>query len=551
MTKHMGLDAIAAAGRGVPAEPTTTLEVSMSRVLSRALALAAGAVLLAGGVLAGAVPAHATPGDAVSVITAANPEVGARVAPYTQLLDGATGPARPLPASPTTALSTAAADLSAALGRPQNPAPAVQVAGLSGEVAGRLANLLADLLACHEITAEHLAALPPGGLAAALATGAGVDPAAGPALRGCAEDTWADTIALQTALRPAGATAECQPLAANSLDIWPVLRLETGCANNTYANDYLLQVDVGGNDTYRNNVGGNMVDVNFSPAGSAVPGVRGTGPARGCQRAIPGLAAADCLPTAAVLLDLHGQDVYGVKESPDHDAGCTTDPVVRRMMTGGAGFLGVGVLRDAGGTTDTYTGKTGSLGAGHIFGVGVLSDTGGDDTYRSVRNSQGFALVGGFGLLHDEAGRDSYDFYLPAPINPAAPNQTEGAGGVRDDEGEGLCDRVPRFTQGVANVLPGTVGVLLDDAGQDTYHGAFVTEFVAPAQVLSVRAGSLGFGSNVGAGVMLDRGAADDSYTVDNEPPVAGVPARDDNTTIQPGNDATGAGAGSGLFIDQ
>ncbi len=517
-------------------------------IARRALAAVTGALLLASPPATAV--AHAEPGSVVDAIVAVNAVVGARLSPYAQLLD-APGAPRPLPAAPTEALAVAASALSAAVGIPRDAAPAVRAADLPGEVAGRLANVLTDLAACRAVTASHLAAIPAGRLGDALATGAGVNPAARAELLGCAERAWADTLALQAALRPAGATAECQPVDADSLDLWPVLRLETGCAAQTYRNDYLLQVDVGGDDTYRNNAGSNMVDLNFAPAGSAVPGLRGTGPARGCQRAIPGLAAADCVPLAAVLLDLHGQDTYGVKETPDHDAGCTTDPVVRRMMTGGAGFLGVGILRDAGGTTDRYTGKTGALGAGHIFGLGVLSDTGGDDVYRAVRNSQGFALVGGFGLLHDEAGRDSYDFYLPAPIDPAAPNQTEGAGGVRDDEGEGLCDRIPRFTQGGANVLAGTAGVLLDDAGQDAYHGAFVTEFVAPGQVLSVRAGSLGFGSNLAAGVMLDRGAAADSYAVDDEPVVAGVPQRGNDTVVQPGSDATGAGGGTGLFIDQ
>jgi hypothetical protein len=485
-------------------------------------------------------------------MTAASPGVGARVAPYGALLADPPVAARPLPALPTDELVAAAGRLGTALGRAAPAGPAIRTAGLSDAVAGRLANVLTDLLACHQVTTRHLAGVPAGGLGAALATGAGVSAAAGAELRGCALDLWADTVALERTLDgETGAAAACAPLAADSLDIWPVLRLDSTCADSVYANDYLLLVDVGGNDTYRNNVGGNMVDLNFAPAGSTVPGLRGTGPARGCQRAIPGLAAADCVPSAAVLLDLHGQDTYGVKESPDHDAGCTTDPVVRRMMTGGAGFLGVGILRDAGDTADAYTGKTGALGAGHIFGLGLLSDTGGDDTYHAVRNSQGFALVGGVGLLHDQAGRDRYDFYLPAPVDPAAPNQTEGAGGVRDDEGEGLCDRIPRFTQGAANVLPGSVGVLLDDAGRDSYHGAFVVEFVAPAQVLSVRAGSLGFGNNQGAGVMLDRGAAPDSYTVDGEPAVAGVPRRGDNTVVPPGNDATGAGGGAGLFIDQ
>ncbi|MEH1130359.1 hypothetical protein [Micromonospora sp. CPCC 206061] len=499
-----------------------------------------------------ATAAHAD-GDALAEIGAASPAVGAAVAPYADLIEPTTSISQPLPASPTDALADVAGALSVALGLAPVPGDALRTAGLPDPVAGRLANVLTDLLVCQQATAVRFAAVPPSALPALLATGAGVDSAVGALLRACADELRASSAELEltlAGLRPAQAAAECAPLGVPSVDAWPVLRLESGCDDNTYANDYLLTVDAGGADTYANNAGSNVVDPNFAPAGSAVPGLRGTGPARGCQRAIPGLAAADCVPAAAVLLDLHGDDTYGVKQSPDHDAGCTLDPVVRRMMTGGAGFLGVGLLRDAGGSDDAYIGKTGSLGAGHVFGVGILSDDGGDDAYSSVRNSQGFALVGGFGLLRDEAGADRYDYYMPAPIDPAASNQTEGAGGVRDDEGEGLCDRIPRFTQGAANVLPGSIALLIDDEGADAYHGAFAGEFIGPIQNPSTRAGSLGFGNNQGVAVMLDR-AGLDSYTVEGEPPVSGVSARGNAVTVLPGNDASSAGGGAGLFIDQ
>lgn len=483
---------------------------------------------------------------ALQAITAASPLVGAQLQPHDALLAAPTSITTPLPANPVGALTTAVTALSTAVGMPVN-ASTIGSSGISDEVAGRLANLLTAMAGCQQLTETLFSAIPTAQLPAVLATGAGLNPVAHAGVRACAPAVWQRTVELQLALAPTA----CTP-ALVDLDLWPVLRLDgSTCGNDVYPNDYLLLVDAGGNDTYRNNAGGNMVDLNFSPAGSAVAGLRGTGPAKGCQRAIPGLTALDCVPAVGVLLDLGGQDTYGVKETPDHDTGCTNDPVVRRMMTGGAGFLGVSVLRDAGGTADTYTGKTGSLGAGHIFGVGLLSDDGGNDVYSSVRNSQGFALVGGFGLLHDEAGADSYSYYMPAPINPSAPNQTEGAGGVRDDEGEGLCDRIPRFVQGAANVLPGTVGILIDDQGADSYHGAFAGDFVGPIQIPSTRAGSLGFGNNQGIGVFLDRATTNDTYQADNEPPVAGVSPRGNNVTVTPGNDASSAGFGSGLFIDQ
>ena len=511
-----------------------------------------GLLLLGGLGLAGSPVAHAATGEVAGQIGAVDPAAGERLAPYRDLIEPVTAIRSPLPADPPAALADAADGLAGGLGLTMDARPAIAKAGLPSEVAGRLANLVDAVRACSAITASRFAAVPHAALANLLALATAVPAGAGPQLRTCATRMRVTTGELEltlAALRPAAA-AECVPLGLPSLDLWPVLRFESGCVDNTYPNDYLILVDAGGNDTYRNNVGSNLVDVNFAPAGSAVPGVRGTGPARGCQRAIPGLTAADCVPAAAVLLDLQGSDTYGVKEAVDHDAGCTNDPVVRRLMIGGAGFLGVGILRDAGGSDDTYTGKTGALGAGHIFGVGVLSDDGGADRYTAVRNSQGFALFGGFGLLRDEGGDDRYDYYMPAPIDPAAPNQTEGAGGVRDDEGEGLCDRIPRFTQGTANVLPNTVGLLVDDSGDDAYRGAFVNEFVGPFQTPSTRAGSLGFGNNQALGVFLDR-AGVDTYQAEGEPVVSGVPRRANATVVPPGNDATGSGFGSGVFVDQ
>lgn len=523
----------------------------MSRRLRRALLSLSGCVAL----LVAANGTAAASGSAWQAIAAVDPVVGARLQPHQGLLSTPTTITTPLPADPVGALGTAVSALSTGVGLPQDATAAIGSSGLSAEVAGRVANLLTAMTTCRQITGTRFEAIPTGLLPLVLKTGGSLDPLAHAGIKACAEPVWRRTVELQLTLDDLAsgpATASCAVPGTADLDLWPVLRLDgSTCGDNTYAHDYMLIVDVGGDDTYRNNAGGNMVDLNFSPAGSAVTGLRGTGPAQGCQRAIPGLTALDCVPAVGVLLDLAGQDTYGVKETPDHDTGCTTDPVVRRMMTAGAGFLGVSVLRDSGGTADAYTGKTGSLGAGHIFGVGLLSDDGGDDTYSAVRNSQGFALVGGFGLLNDQAGDDTYDYYMPAPIDPSAPNQTEGAGGVRDDEGEGLCDRIPRFVQGTANVLPGTTGVLIDDSGADSYHGAFAGEFVGPIQNPSTRAGSLGFGNNQGLGVFLDRATTGDTYLVDGEPTVVGVPARGDNTTVLPGNDSSGSGLGQGLFIDQ
>jgi hypothetical protein len=88
------------------------------------------------------------------------------------------------------------------------------------------------------------------------------------------------------------------------------------------------------------------------------------------------------------------------------DGDCTSDPLIRRIVTQGSGFEGNGLLIDSGGA-DTYLGKTAAQGSGHVGGVGVLRDLGrGNDRYVAIRNSQGFSLVGILGLAQDNGGND-------------------------------------------------------------------------------------------------------------------------------------------------
>jgi hypothetical protein len=499
------------------------------------------------------IPSSAPAGSLADEVSRFSTEAGEAVRRIEPLLSPAGEITRALPADPQQAVIDRTAELSAALGFPQDPTLQFRTANLPDEIAGRLAIVMQDLIACNATTQRHFSELRDR-IEEISTTGGGLDSADFADIDACALSLWTSTTELELAF--ANGPSVCSLRTAGAfVDVWPVLRFDGLCVDDVYHNDYLLLVDLGGNDTYMNNAGSNMVDVNFSPATSLVRGLRGVGPAKGCQRAIPGLAAADCVPAVAALLDLNGDDTFGVKQTPDHDRGCTADPLIRRMVTVGVGFLGVGILRDEGGH-DSYTGKTGAIGAGHIFGVGILSDSGGNDTYSAVRNSQGFALVGGVGILNDEEGNDDYGFYMPSALNPLAKNQEEGAGGVRDDEGEGLCDRIPRFTLGAANVLPGTFALFLDDSGADSYHGAFAGEFIAPAQVPSTKAGSLGFGNNQGIGIFVDRGATGvgDTYVVDNEPGCARNKLefrnRGDGVVLPPGIPCTGDGGGAGLFID-
>lgn len=517
------------------------------------LALALSSLLL----LAGNASAQ-TVADEVGTVDSA---VGAKLRAVERLVELTPHAAPQLapPLDPIGALTNEISRLSAALGFPQDPALAVASSGIPPDLAGRLANVLGRMFDCNAVTKAHFDRL--GGAGAPwqdiATTGGGLDAAQFADVTACADALWTPVADLEWALamkiQAGGVSVDvdaCVTVGDARLDVWPVIRVDTSCRATTYANDYLLLVDTGGNDVYANNVGSNMVDLKRGPVASLAIE---TGPAIGCQLAIGapgrgGIANGDCVPTAALLLDMQGADTYGVKEAPDVDAVCTADPVVRRMVIGGVGFLGVGILLDGDPKgNDAYTGKQVSLGSGHIFGVGLLVDRGGNDQYSAVRNSQGFSLVGHLGVLRDEGGNDRYDFYIPAPLDPSAPDGTNGAGGVIDDTG--VCDRAPRFVQGAANV--GGIGVLVDESGHDTYVGAEVDGFGAPGN--DNRAGSQGFAQNGATGVLLDRRGSD-TYS--------GTTGRGNGVTMGPDDPRTGfnppdgsfgspARSGAGVFIDR
>lgn len=527
---------------------------------AKAIVAVAAAVLMiagAGGDAGQRRAEGAAPSPALTEIDAVNPQVAAALQPYAALLRPVLRPTQPLPADPQADLVEATRQLAAGMRFPFDPGPAIRAAAIPREVAGRLAILVRRMVICQANTAGHqkelIALLPKLFRSEAVLAQMNY-----PDIVPCAEQLWIATRELELGLQAAAGSdpGRCHALPAGEIDLWPVLRFSPGCDSQTYRNDYLLIVDVGGDDVYNNNVGSNVLDINYSPPGAPIPGLQGTGPAKGCQRGLSGLTRKDCSLGAAVLLDMSGSDTYGVLEAPDSDAICTRDAVVRRMVTGGAGFLGVGIVRDAATSNDKYVGKTISLGAGHLFGVGILSDAGGDDSYLAVRNSEGFALVGGLGLLHDEAGDDHYDYYMPRPLDPTIPNQNDGAGGVRDNEGDGVCDRIPRNTLGSANLLAGAIGVLLDGSGDDTYGGAFAPSYETHPAIpgMEVTGGCLGYGGSGGLGVFYDR-SGHDTYRIDSPP--NGITARGDGVVIQPGGpstDAPGKGyfaGGRGIFIDR
>nr|MBA2542015.1 hypothetical protein [Deltaproteobacteria bacterium] len=307
------------------------------------------------------------------------------LAPYQPLLDPVMEPL-PLPDAPIATLIGATTALSARLGVPQDPTEAITSARLPPALAGRLANAVAALDRCTAITQTAI----DGQDLAQLATGT-VDASRFSAVPNCASELLQAARDLQAELAANTISASddpgmlprdpgpiedpicCVEPVGTALRVWPVFSLDRGTTGNLYANDYLLIADAGGNDRYYNNAGSNVVDINWAPATTGVTtpgavGLRGVGPAKGCQRAVKGLQDRDCILAAAVVVDLGGDDTYGQWQLPDPavDGQCTpsTTNLVRRMVTNGVGLAGVGLLIDGGGS-DHYNSKTVSNGAGH------------------------------------------------------------------------------------------------------------------------------------------------------------------------------------------
>lgn len=152
-----------------------------------------------------------------------------------------------------------------------------------------------------------------------------------------------------------------------------VFALELSGTATSYWVPYHLTIDVGGDDTYHNNAGGN--------------GVEGCG-------AGPLLAPYNA-PAAAALIDLAGDDQYIAQR----DCG----------IAGGA-LLGSGLLIDAGGDDLYDNGGRGTNGGGYATGIGLLVDADGFDTYLATgAGTNGGGYAGGIGRLIDRTGNDHYE----------------------------------------------------------------------------------------------------------------------------------------------
>jgi hypothetical protein len=250
-----------------------------------------------------------------------------------------------------------------------------------------------------------------------------------------------------------------------------------GTANDAHpAADYLVLIDLGGDDTYAGAVGGTpALQV---PLSIAID-VAGNDTYRCDDERQPSQGAG--IFGAGILLDLAGNDTYTAKRGAQ-----------------GYGLFGLGLLLDLEGD-DTYALEYSGQGAGY-FGIGLNLDAAGHDTYYLFGDGQGFGGPGGVGVLANASGNDTYtaeplaakagrpDYHSEMKI---AVSQAQGCGaGTRADGSHGhawagglgaLIDLEGNDTYESGNWSIGTgywfgTGLLYDGAGDDVYHSVYFTQ---------------------------------------------------------------------------
>jgi len=182
----------------------------------------------------------------------------------------------------------------------------------------------------------------------------------------------------------------------------------------------------------------------------------------------------------------------------------------------GVGWFGTGLVVDGAGNDRYETATHWGQGCGYA-GVGMLIDRAGDDEYVIGHDGQGYGATLGAGVLIDVEGSDTYlardDGNISALYKGQSVSMAQGVGqGRRADLGDG-------------HSLAGGFGVLVDGAGNDSYHatcwshGAGYWWAVGILEDLggddTYRDGkySLGAGAHFAIGVCVDfRG--DDRYNV-------------------------------------
>jgi hypothetical protein len=241
----------------------------------------------------------------------------------------------------------------------------------------------------------------------------------------------------------------------------------TGSGSDQRSGDYVLTVDLGGDDEYLGRTGSPN---SFEKPISVVIDLGGNDAYDGGQD--PGTLGCGLFGLGAIF-DLGGNDTYACQES---GIGC--------------GWYGTGMVVDWGGD-DVYTTQWAWGQASAHVGLGMLVDLGGNDEYTCATESQAYGSTYGVGLLVDTDGDDEYLARLDGNISETFSNHT-----VSFAQGT-ACGRRADFGDG--HSLAGGVGELVDGGGNDTYVGGVYCQ-------------GAGYWWSIGA---LEDRDGDDSYTND------------------------------------
>ncbi len=287
-----------------------------------------------------------------------------------------------------------------------------------------------------------------------------------------------------------------------------------GKGSNLYDGDYMLIIDLGGDDRYTGRCASGIGVLSYP---------------------------------FSVVIDLSGNDVYDSKKvcnfgSGLFGCGILVDVRGNDVYRGhhnslAAGLFGTGILIDTQGN-DIYEGGYFTEGAGFV-GLGILYDEDGDDIFRSFDWTQGFGSVFGYGLLINKGGDDIYAAGSRYAHDPLRPNDyrsfAQGFGmGFRPDAGGGLgflydtegndFYNAEVYAQGTSYWY--SLGMLLDRKGNDYYNACqysqgagihlsigMLMDEEGNDHYFSRYGPSQGEGHDLAVGFLIDK-KGDDSYMV-------------------------------------
>ncbi len=229
-----------------------------------------------------------------------------------------------------------------------------------------------------------------------------------------------------------------------------------GFGNDNYSEDFLIIIDLGGNDTYLSN--NNSIKNRLKSPISCIIDFSGDDIYIGNDFCFGGSAFG-----INILIDFEGNDSYS---SGDFSLG--------------SALFGVGILVDYYGD-DIYSGRGFSIGSAY-YGWGFFVDAQGNDIYRGTYFTQGSAYCTSMGILVDAAGNDNYiasQPYLNDKKNSLPyhnysqgaslgfPYATAGGIGILYDASGDDNYIANNSSQGYANYY--SIGALIDRNGNDRY----------------------------------------------------------------------------------